>query len=50
MIFAIEFSLNRFLLTALFGIEALIASGGLQAVLSEPPPFEEGAVIFQRLV
>ncbi|XP_029725800.1 uncharacterized protein LOC109420233 isoform X3 [Aedes albopictus] len=38
------------MLIALFGIEALIASGGLQAVLSEPPPFEEGAVIFQRLV
>ncbi|XP_062549856.1 uncharacterized protein LOC134214513 isoform X2 [Armigeres subalbatus] len=37
------------MLIALFGVEALIASGGLQAVLSEPPPFEEGAVIFQRL-
>ncbi|EAT43270.1 AAEL005260-PA [Aedes aegypti] len=37
------------MLIALFGIEALIASGGLQAVLSEPPPFEEGAVVFQRL-
>ncbi|XP_038119926.1 uncharacterized protein LOC6051030 isoform X4 [Culex quinquefasciatus] len=38
------------MLIALFGLEAMIASGGLKAVLSEYTPLQEGTVMFQPLV
>ncbi|XP_053685239.1 uncharacterized protein LOC128734874 isoform X3 [Sabethes cyaneus] len=37
------------MLIALFGLEAIIASGGLHAVLSEPRFLPEGSVTFQSL-
>ncbi|XP_039441801.1 uncharacterized protein LOC120422436 isoform X3 [Culex pipiens pallens] len=38
------------MLIALFGLEAMIASGGLKAVLLEYTPLQEGTVMFQPLV
>ncbi|XP_055608020.1 uncharacterized protein LOC129755512 isoform X4 [Uranotaenia lowii] len=38
------------MLIGLFGLESLIASGGLEAISSEPRPAGEGTVTFQQFV